>query len=247
VTAATTRFHGEIIMKRLLRLTGICAAILLTIQPPHAQIMQRQDAAAIHRGVENFLRIQTAGSPNKVSYTIAATDPRVFLPACPALEFFLPAGARLWGQTAVGVRCTGETPWNIYVTVQVTVTGNYAVLARALPQGHTLTASDLALQSGDLTQLPAGIVGEPGQAVGKVLAAALAAGQPLRQDSLRSIAAVQQGQTVLLQSSGNGFRVTAEGKALNNAQDGQIAQVRTASGQTVSGIARASGIVEVIR
>lgn len=231
------------IMQRLIQLI-ICAMALLTFPAAHAQT-SRQDATAIQRGIENFLRVQTAGSPNKVSTTITSVDPRVFLPACPVLEFFLPQGARLWGQTAVGVRCGGETPWNIYVTVHVTVIGNYVVLARALPQGHTLTLSDLALQSGDLTQLPASALSEPGQAVGKILAMALAAGQPLRQDTLRTPVVVQQGQSVVLQSSGRGFRVTAEGKALNNAQDGQVAQVRTASGQTVSGIARTAGIVEV--
>jgi flagella basal body P-ring formation protein FlgA len=54
-----------------------------------------------------------------------------------------------------------------------------------------------------------------------------------------------QGQTVRLVSQGSGFRVSADGKALANAAVGQLAQVRTASGQTVSGIARADGIVEV--
>jgi flagella basal body P-ring formation protein FlgA len=108
-----------------------------------------------------------------------------------------------------------------------------------------LAAADLALQDGDLTQLPAGILSDPQQAVGKTLAAALAPGQPLRQDMLRSPLVVQQGQTVKLQSSGHGFRVTAEGRALNNAQDGQVAQVRGTSGQTISGIARAGGVVEI--
>jgi len=56
---------------------------------------------------------------------------------------------------------------------------------------------------------------------------------------------VQQGQNVILHAAGRGFRVTAEGKALNNAQEGQVAQARTASGQTVSGIARPSGVVEI--
>lgn len=222
-----------------------CAIAVLSCQALHAQMVARQDPAAIYRGVENFLRTQTAGSPHKIGYTISTVDPRVALPACPALEFFLPAGARLWGQTAVGVRCTGEMPWSIYVTVQVTVTGNYLVLARAVPQGHTVAASDVALQSGDLTLLPTGVLSDPDQAVGRIVAGALAAGQPVSRESLRTPVVIQQGQTVILQSSGRGFRVTAEGKALNNAQDGQVAQVRTASGQTISGIARASGIVEI--
>jgi flagella basal body P-ring formation protein FlgA len=39
--------------------------------------------------------------------------------------------------------------------------------------------------------------------------------------------------------------VSAEGKALANVGVGQLAQVRTASGQTVSGVARPDGTVEV--
>ena len=53
------------------------------------------------------------------------------------------------------------------------------------------------------------------------------------------------GQTVKLQSSGQGFRVSADGKSMTNAADGQIAQVRTSNGQTVSGVARAGGVVEM--
>ena len=116
------------------------------------------------------------------------------------------------------IRCGGEAPWSIYVTVHVTVIGSYVVLARAVPQGHNLTASDVAVQSGDLTQLPMGVLQEPSQAEGNILAAAVAVGQPLSQNSLRKQLVVQQGQTVVLQSTGRGFRVSTEGRALNNAQ-----------------------------
>lgn len=223
-----------------------CAVIAIcAVQPAFAQVTPRQDHAAIYRGIENFLRNQAAGSPNKINTTVTPIDQRVALAPCPAMEYFLPAGARLWGQTAVGVRCPGDSPWNIFVTVHVTVTGSYVVLARAVPPGHTLTEADIALQSGDLTQLPQDTLSEPRLAVGKIVTGALAAGQPLIKGVLGTPVVVQQGQSVMLQSSGRGFRVTAEGKALNNARDGQVTQVRTASGQTVSGIARTSGIVEV--
>jgi flagella basal body P-ring formation protein FlgA len=54
-----------------------------------------------------------------------------------------------------------------------------------------------------------------------------------------------QGQSVRLLSSGDGFIVSNEGKALNNAVNGQIVQVRTHSGQVVSGVARNGAVVEV--
>ena len=222
-----------------------CVLTLAVIHTARAQTVARQDPATIYQGIEQFLRAQTAGSPHKFSFTVTPLDSRVVLPACAALEFALPAGARPWGQTAVSVRCTAERAWQVFVTVHVAVTGSYVVLNRAVAQGHTLSAADMALQSGDLTQLPAGVLTEPEQAAGGIMAVALTAGQPLSRDVLRRPLVVQQGQTVVLQSSGRGFRVTAEGKALNNAQDGQVAQARTGSGQTVSGIARANGLIEV--
>ena len=54
-----------------------------------------------------------------------------------------------------------------------------------------------------------------------------------------------QGQSVKLVSQGPGFKVSSDGRAINNALEGQIAQVRSASGQVISGVARAGGIIEV--
>jgi flagella basal body P-ring formation protein FlgA len=67
----------------------------------------------------------------------------------------------------------------------------------------------------------------------------------VRSELLSAPWAVQQGQSVRLLTSGAGFTISNEGKALNNATDGQIVQVRTASGQVVSGVARSGGVVEV--
>ena len=195
--------------------------------------------------IEDFLRVQTSGLPGEVASTVGAIDPRLALPQCAALDVFTPPGTRLWGTSSVGVRCTAPQPWTIYVGVTVRVKGPYIASARAITGGQALTQNDLAIMHGDLTQMPAGVVTDPSQAVGKTTAAPLAAGQPLRSDLLRTPFAVQQGQAVKVFSSGPGFRVSAEGRALVNAAPGQVAQVRSAGGQTVTGIAQADGTVEV--
>jgi flagella basal body P-ring formation protein FlgA len=137
------------------------------------------------------------------------------------------------------------SPWTIYVPARVQVVGEYLIAAAPLAQGQLLGPNDVAVVSGDLTSLPNGIVTDAGQAVGRTLSISLPAGAPLRGDSLRAQQVVKQGQTVRLVTSGPGFQVSAEGRALNNAADGQIAQARTASGQVVSGVARSGGVVEV--
>ncbi len=204
-----------------------------------------QAHASIQQAIEDFLRVQTGGLPGEVTFNVGAIDPRTVLAHCAALDVFAPPGTRLWGTSSVGVRCTAPQPWTIYVGVTVRVKGPYLASARGIAGGQTLTHNDLTTLHGDLTQMPAGVVTDPAQAVGKTTAASVAAGQPLRADLLRTRFAVQQGQAVKVFTSGPGFRVSAEGRALVNAAPGQVAQVRSASGQTVSGIARDDGSVEV--
>jgi len=195
--------------------------------------------------LEHYLQTQTQGLPGKVSYHIGQLDPRTQLSPCSAFEPFLPAGSRLWGKATVGVRCLGPATWTVYVPVQVNVSGNYLVSARPIAAGQLLGSGDIVSRSGDLSSLPTSILTDPAQAVGKTIKNSIAAGQPLRSDWLIAPWAVQQGQSVKLVSTGAGFSVSSEGKALNNAVEGQVVQVRTGSGQTISGIARPGGIVEV--
>lgn len=213
----------------------LAAAALAT----HAQ------APSLHTVLEDFLRTQTQGMPGKVSFSIAPLDPNVQLAPCSVFEPFLPAGTRLWGRATVGVRCQGPANWTIYVPVQIFVQGQYLVTARTLTAGQRIAPQDFIVRHGDLGRLPSTVVSEPAQAVGKTLKNGLSAGQPLRSDQLTAPWVVQQGQSVRTVSQGAGFSVSSEGRALNNASEGQVVQVRSPSGQTLSGIARSGGIVEI--
>lgn len=231
-------------MKALL--ISLAMAVLLALPAgSHAQNATLQSPVAVQRAVEDFLRVQTSGLSGHATFTTGTVDPKLALPACGALEVFTPAGGRLWGNSSVGVRCGAPTPWTIYVAVTVRVHGPYLAAARAIPAGQALAHGDLTLVQGDLTQMPPSIVSDMAQALGKTLNGPLSPGQPLRADALRVVPAIVQGQTVKLVSQGAGFRVSADGKALANAAVGQLAQVRTNSGQTLSGIARADGTVEI--
>jgi flagella basal body P-ring formation protein FlgA len=208
---------------------------------PQAQ----QPHATIQRAIEDYARVQTNGLPGKATISAGAVDPRLALPACAAMEVFTPPGSRLWGNSSVGVRCGAPSPWTIYVGVTVRVTGSYVSAAQPIAGGQVVSQGDLMLMQGELTQMPAGVVTDMAQAVGKTVAAPVAAGQALRADLLRTPNAILQGQNVKVVSSGTGFRVSADGKAITNAGVGQVAQVRMNSGQTLSGIAQADGSIEI--
>lgn len=223
------------------RLLGF-ALLLATLSPFAAE---RQDAAAIQKSVTAFLRMETVGLPGQVEFQVSAVDERLILPGCPQLQPFTPPGAKLWGSTTIGIRCIGATPWTIYLPVRIRVTGAYLAAARPLAQGQTLGPDDVTPRTGDLTQMPPGVLVEPAQAMGKVMLIGVASGQALRQDNLRAPLILQSNQPVKLVSKGPGFVVSAEGRAMSSAGDGQTVQVRTMSGQIVAGIARPGPLVEV--
>lgn len=198
--------------------------------------------------IEQFLQAQASGLPGKVSIRIE-TPMSGALPACDALEAFLPAGARVWGRVSVGLRCNGNgsttQAWTRYVPAYVAVVANYYVASRPIDAGDTLGPADIQLRQGDLSALPRGVVTNPRQAAGMVASNRIALGAPLRLELLRGATVIQQGQSVKVQSQGSGFVVSTEGRAMTNAAAGVAIQVKTQAGQMLSGIARADGSVEL--
>jgi len=234
-------------MKRLLTTAALLALL------PAATAQQAaaprpgayQDPAALKRSVEQFLQVQSGGLPGQVTVAVGAVDPRMNLAACAEPQAFFMPGARAWGKTTVGVRCASPTAWTIYIQATVTVVGDYIASAAPLAQGQAIEAGQLVTLKGDLTMLPAGIATDMGQVIGRSTNISLPPGTPLRLDTLRSKPVVQSGQLVRLVSSGNGFSVSAEARAMSTAGDGQVVQVKTSGGQQITGIAKAGGLVEV--
>ncbi|WP_373988524.1 flagellar basal body P-ring formation chaperone FlgA [Duganella sp. BuS-21] len=205
----------------------------------------RQDIAALKGTVEQFLQVQAGGLPGQVTVTVGAVDPRLNLAACPAPQAFFMPGARAWGKTSVGVRCATPSSWTVYIQASVTVIGDYVASAAPLVQGQPIDAGQLTILKGDLTTLPAGIATDVSQVIGRSANVSLPPGTPLRLDTLRSKPVVQSGQLVRLVSTGNGFSVSSEARAMGTAGDGQVVQVKTAAGQQITGIAKSGGLVEV--
>lgn len=226
---------------RLFLLAALCLG--LTTPPGHAQ--GRDDTQAIRSTIETFLRKQTAGLPGQTSFTISSLEANPTRQPCSNLEASLAPGARNLGRTTVLVRCRSEANWAIYVPVHIKVIGEYLVSARPLSPGQLIGEADLVRQSGDLGDLPNGILLDPALAIGRSVAIPLPAGRPLLSEQLRQPPVIQQGQTVKVISRGPSFEVANEGRALTSAAEGKVVQVRLNNGQVVSGLARNGGIVEI--
>ena len=204
-----------------------------------------EESRTIRSAVDAFVRAQTEALPGHVEIKSGLVDPQLKFTHCEHLDVFVPPGAKLWGNTTVGVRCEVPEKWSLYVPVQIRVWADVVLSARALPRGQTITADDVAMQRVDLTQLERGVFTDLEQVIGKVTKSAVSGGTPLRSDQLRAAAVVVQGQQVRVVFSGAGFNVSSEGRALGTAGVGEPVQVRTASGKLLKGIVTGPGVVQV--
>lgn len=218
--------------------------IFAAIVASAASASEWQDTAALKKLAEAYARSETSGLPGKVTVSAAGVDPRLRLAACPAPEAYTPTGTRLWGKSILGIRCN-QPQWSISIPVTVTVFAEAVAATRPLTRNHTLEAADLARRETDLTQLPASVLTDPSQAIGKLATLGIPAGTFLQNTMLRAPFLVLEGQKVRLVAQGSGFKVSTEGKALSNASAGQVVTVRTGGGKLVSGVVKSAGVVEV--
>ena len=229
-----------------MRLSDLLVSLAVVLAPPLAMAQAHQDLTVLKTVAEQFLQKEGAGLPGEVKVEVRALDARMQLAPCPAPEAFLQPGAKVWGNTTVGLRCTAPTAWKVYLQAKVSVMGDYVAAGVPLAQGQPIEQSQLVMLKGDLAALPSGVVTDMAQAVGRSSKVSLPSGAPLRLDGLKSQPVVQSGQAVRVVSSGPGFKVSAEGRAIGTAAEGQVVQVRTPAGAIISGIAQAGGLVEVV-
>lgn len=223
----------------------LLACFFMPLFAAEQQSTEFQEISIILKTVEDFVYNQTKELPGQVIVSPGKIDNRITLPNCPKLAPFVPTGGRLWGNSSVGVRCNSQTPWTIYVQVDIQIMANVIHVARPLTLGRPLTMDDVTLKNVNLTQMPEGIFTDSSQVIGKIPISSLATGQPLRQHSLRLPHIILRGQKVKLNVQGRGFSVSSEGHALSDAAEGQVVQVRNPSGRVISGIALPDAIVDV--
>lgn len=182
---------------------------------------------------------RTRAADVRVQVEIGRLDPRLKLAPCARITPFLPAGARPWGATRIGLRCDDGARWSVYLPLRVKVFAPALVLAQALPAGTVLEAAHLARAEIDLAAAPGTALQRESLALGRALNRPLPAGAALRQGDLRPRQWFAAGDTVRIVARGTGYLAVSEGQALGPGLDGQSARARTETGRIVTG--RVSG------
>lgn len=212
-----------------------CARATTPGGEPLQQFVQREAAATAAQ----------LGGHVRLEVSIGSLPSGMQLAPCARIEPFLPAGARLWGRSHVGMRCMDGASWSVLVPVTVKIYGPALVAARPLAALQPMAPDDVRTAEVEWTREPQGVAIDTAQIDNRVLTRSLGIGQPIPLAALRAPLAVGQGDPVKVFGQGRGFTIQTDGIALAAAQEGQAVRVRTESGRILTGIARAGRTVDV--
>ncbi len=206
-----------------------------------------QSPDALRAAAAQFLQGKAAAEYPwlRASVEIAPPDPRLRLPRCAELRFFLTPGNPPHGSGSLGAQCAGPQPWALYLAYTVRLKGPAVVAVRPIAGRAAVGAEDLQVREIEHTQSPLNYLRQPEQASGLLARQPIAAGQPLLQTMLARPLAVRAGDKVRLVAEGKGFSVSQECTALNNAMEGEAVRCRVPSGRILQGTATGSGTVAV--
>lgn len=203
-----------------------------------------QDAAALAAHVVEFLQEQAGAYAGSLQAHVE--PPRTDrLPPCDHLQAVSAPGQRLRSRMSVQVRCLAPQVWSIHVQANLVVQGFHYAATRTINPGETVSLDDLHGIEGDLLRLPPDTATDPAQIVGRIATLRIRSGAAIKSGSLRDPESVQRGQRVRTEARGPGFHITGEGQALQGGPPGSTIQVRSSSGQVISGIVIDASTVQV--
>ena len=174
-------------------------------------------------------------------------DSRLRLARCDqALETYDSPNALSGGRGVVGIRCTGSSPWKLYVPVQIATFNQVVVSRRPLIRNQVLNAEDVMLKEKDTSGLHKAYYSDVDEVVGLRSKRTIDRGTTLHTGLLKRARLVKRGNRVEIVARLDGLDVRMRGVALADGGRGDRIRVRNlSSGRVVTGTIAANGLVQV--
>jgi len=237
----------ERMMKNLYTRTILPIAIMLLLLSNAVLAAQTQPLDSIRSTITAFIAGQTGHYAAPAKIKIARLDPRLKLSLCnEPITAFQPPGSRTLGNITIGVRCSGVSPWTIYVSAYVQVFQPVAVSSHPLSRGKVITADDIKMVERDLAALKLGYMTDNKQAIGMVIKRSIGPDAIITPHLVEAPRLVRRGEQVTIVAESTGVEIHATGKALADGARGDLIRVRNiTSKKVIEAVVTNPGVVKV--
>lgn len=228
-------------------ITAILIIGLATLGPARAESENIHDHLQIIEQTRMFIEQDLQLDSNNSAVNVKSLDPRLRLRQCnDQLHVFWPPGAQKIGHTSIGVRCSDQKPWKIFIGAHIQQFSDIWVTTTAIARGTLLDESHVTLERRDISksitqyftgrQSPVGLVAKRPLRAGDVLQASAVAKQKL----------VKRGDRVHVIGRKNGLEIRTLATALSDGASGDRIRVRSLSSKKeLEGILRKNSTVYV--
>lgn len=205
------------------------------------------DLGEVRKAVSEFLYASNGSVASPDHVEVGVVDSRLRLARCgQPLKLFFSAGGATSGNTTVGVRCLGPSPWLIYVPGRIKLYRTVVVTERAVPRKTVLSKEDIKLEQRDVSNLTAGYLEESDHALGRVTRRPMPIGSVIEPAALENQRLVRRGERVTILANAGRLTVQMKGKALMDGASGDHVRVKNlSSGRVIEGTVTASGTIHV--
>ncbi len=221
--------------------------LILSCKPVVGDEQLSESHDVIRAAVEQHALAQVDDWVGRAEVSVGRLDSRLRLARCDrALETYDSPNALSGGRGVVGVRCTGSSPWKLYVPVQIATFDQVVVSRRPLVRGQVVNANDLIVKEKDTSGLHKPYYSDVADVVGLRSKRAIDRGTTLHAGLLKRARLVKRGSRVEIVARLNGLDVRMRGEALSDGGRGDRIRVKNlSSGRVITGTIAASGLVQV--
>ncbi len=204
-----------------------------------------ESSARISAAARSYIAKHHPWQSQKTRIDVGQLDPRTRLPRCSRpLQAFMSPGAEIRRRSTVGVRCSGDKPWKIYLPVTVAAYARVMVSKHPIAPGQTVTAADISWVEREVSSLGYGYLRSLKQAGGLRSRRSIAQGAVITANMLEAGNVVSKGQQLKLLSNSGAIRVSMKGIALQDGALGARIRVRNlSSGKELEGRVDSAGQV----
>lgn len=220
----------------LCALSLVCAVAGGTVS---AEVPERQDLDTVREFAAGYLTDALEARHQRVEVEPGRLDNRLRLHPCAEddLEGFIPHDREPERASTIGVRCAGDAPWTVYVTVRSETYAEVVVARRGLQRGTRIQDDDIELAERDVSRIRDGWVDDPELVVGMQARRNIRQGRAIQSQQVEAPRWVRRGSRVVIEAtSSNGLQITGAGEALEHGYEGERVRVRNLdSGREIEG------------